>query len=100
MIRPSMKYPLCGTMLTVSQSAMVDGSYIAKMLLTRMGFNSMTKRILFFGPPSLRCFGFTDTYTDQGISQLQMLVSHIQQQDVIGQLIHILLGKLQLLIGL
>ena len=62
--------------------------------------NAKTKRLLFFGPPSLGCFGFTDTYMDQGISQVQMLLSHMRHQDEIGILLQILLENLQLIIGL
>jgi len=36
---------------------------------TAMGFNKMTKCLLLFGPRSLGAYGFTDTYTDQGIWQ-------------------------------
>jgi len=41
-----------------------------------MGFNKMTKRLLFFGPPNIGAYygGFMDTYTDQqggrGVAQL------------------------------
>ena len=99
MLRPSMKCPLCGTKFTAKESAKNDRSFLPT-LLTTMGFNAKTKRLLFFGPPSLGCFGFTDTYMDQGISQVQMLLSHMRHQDEIGILLQILLEKLQLIIGL
>ena len=100
MFRPSMKYPLCGTTFTAQECAKTDRLFLPT-LLPRMGFNAKTKRLLFFGPPSLGCFGFTDTYTDQGISQVQMfLSSHMRHQDEVGILLQILLEDLQLIIGL
>ena len=99
MFRPSMKYPSCGTTFTAQECAKSDRSFLPT-LLTRMGFNAKTKRLLFFGPPSLGCFGFTDTYMDQGISQVQMLLSHMRHQDEIVILLQILLENLQLIIGL
>jgi hypothetical protein len=54
-----------------------------------MGFNKMTKRLLFFGPPKLGAYGFTDAYTDQGIAQLQMFLGHMRHNDKIAQLIYI-----------
>ena len=47
----------------------------------------MTKRLFFFGPPSLGYFGFKNNYTGQGISQVQVLLSHLRHQDEIGQMI-------------
>ena len=52
MLRPSMKYPLCGTTFTAQESAKIDRSFLPT-LLSRMGFNAKTKRLLFFGPQSL-----------------------------------------------
>ena len=54
-----------------------------------MGFNKMTKRLLFFGPLKLGAYGFTDAYTDQGIAQLQMFLGHMRHNDKIAQLIYI-----------
>ena len=65
-----------------------------------LGFNPMTKRLLFFDPPSLGCFGFTNNYTDQGISQVKMLLSHLRHQDEIGHMIQIMIENAQLAIGL
>lgn len=98
MVRPSMKYPLCGTTFMSSESATIDRSYFPT-ILSKMGFNFKTKRLLFFGPPSLGCFGFTDTYTDQGFFQIQSLLSHVRHNDEIGQIMHILVENVQLVIG-
>jgi hypothetical protein len=54
------------------------------------------KSLLFFGPTSLECFGFTDTNTDtdQGIFQLQiLLLSHIRCHSKLGLLIRILASR-------
>ena len=53
-----------------------------------------------FRPTILRCFGFSDTYIDQGIFQLQMLLSHLRCCDKLGLLIWILVETLHLIIGL
>ena len=93
-----MKFPLCGTPFTAPECEIIDQSYFPT-LLSRMGLNPMTKRLLFFGPPSLGCFGFTNSYTDQGISQVQMLLSHLRHQDEIGHMIQIMIENAQLVIG-
>ena len=99
MLRPAMKYPLCGTTFTAHECEIIDRSYFPT-LLSWMGFNPITKLLLFFGPPSLGCFGFTNTYTDQGISQVQMLLSHLRHKDEIGHMIQIMIENVQLVIGL
>jgi hypothetical protein len=51
----------------------------------------MTKQLLFFGPPDeLGAFGFTDTWTDQGIAQIQLLLDHLRQDTEIAEALHIL----------
>jgi hypothetical protein len=64
-----------------------------------MGFNCCTKQLLLFGPPSLGAFGFTNTWTNQGIAQIQLLLGHLRKNEEIGKLTHILLETLQLVIG-
>jgi hypothetical protein len=61
-----------------------------------MGFKKITKRLLFFGPPILGAFGCTDTFTDQGIAQLQLLLGHLRHNDDIAKIKYILLEQLQL----
>ncbi len=91
MLRPSMKYPLCGTTLSKKECDIVDRSYLP-YLLSQMGFNKNIKRLILFGPPLLGCFGFTDTFTDQGIC-------HLSLKQEIGTLLLILIEHLQLKIG-
>jgi hypothetical protein len=64
-----------------------------------MGINRCTKQLLLFGPTSPGAIGFTNTWTDQGIAQVQLLMGHLRQQGEIGQLTIILLEILQLDIG-
>ena len=99
MLRPAMKYPLCGTTFTAHECEIIDRSYFST-LLSNMGFNPMTKRLFFFGPPSLGYFGFKNNYTGQGISQVQMLLSHLRHKDEIGHMIQIMIENAQLAIGL
>ena len=68
-------------------------------LLTHMGFNKMAKQLLFYSLPNLGAFGFTDTYTDQGIAQLQMFLGQLRHDNELAQLVHVLLEKLQLHMG-
>ena len=56
-----------------------------------MGINRCTKQLLLFGPTSLGATGFTNTWTDQGIAQVQLLMGHLRQHEEIGQLTIILL---------
>ena len=52
-----------------------------------------------FGPPSLGAIGFTNTWTDQGIAQIQLFLGQIQKKEEIGLLLHITMENLQLVIG-
>ena len=63
--------------------------------LSHMGINRCTKQLLLFGPTSLGEIGFTNTWTDQGIAQVQLLMGHLRQQEEIGQHTIILLEFLQ-----
>ena len=98
MLHPAMKYTLSSTTLTVHECVRVDRSYLPT-LLSRMGFNRCTKQLLLFGPPSLGAFGFTNTWTDQGIVQIQLLLGHLRKDEEIRVLTNILLETLQLVIG-
>jgi hypothetical protein len=98
MLCPAMKYSLSSTTLTVHECIRVDWSYLPT-LLSRMDFNRCTKQLLLFGPPSLGAFGFTNTWTNQGIAQIQLLLGHLHKDEEIGELSNILLETLQLVIG-
>ena len=98
MLRPAMKYSLSCTTLSHPECDMVDRSYLPT-LLSRMGINKCTKRLLLFGPPSLGALGFTNTWTDQGIAQVQLLLGHLRQGQEIGQLLQVLMETLQMVIG-
>ena len=69
MLCPAMKYSLSCTALSHPECDMVDRNYLPT-LLSWMGNNRCTKRLLLFGPPSLGALGFTNTWTDQGIAQV------------------------------
>ena len=101
MLQPAMKYLLCSSTFTFQQCPQIDRSYMPT-LLTRTGFNKITKRLLFYGPPNLGAFGFTDTYTDQGIAHLQMFLGQLRHDNELAQLMHmhILLEKVQLQMGI
>ena len=88
----------CSTNLTSHECVRVDWSY-HPTFLSRMGFNRSTKQLLLFGPPSLGAIGFTNTWTDQSIAQIQLLLGHLCKNKEIGVLIKILLETLQLVIG-
>jgi hypothetical protein len=98
MLHPAMKYTLSSTTLSRSECTQVDRSYLPTFL-SHMGINRCTKQLLLFGPTSLGAIGFTNTWTDQGIAQVQLLMGHLRQQGEIGQLAIILLEILQLVIG-
>ena len=75
-------YSLSSTTLTIHECVRVDRSYLPT-LLSRMGFNRYIKQLLLFGPPSLGAFGFTNTWTDQGIAQIQLLLGHLRKNEEI-----------------
>ena len=98
MLYPAMKYSLSCTTLSHPECDMVDRSYLPT-LLSWMGINRYTKCLLLFGPPSLGALGFTNTWTDQGIAQVQLLLGHLRQGQEIGQLLQVLMETLQMVIG-
>ena len=98
MLHPAMKYSLSCTTLSHPECDMVDRTYLPT-LLSQMGINKCTKRLLLFGPPSLGGLGFTNTWTDQGIAQVQLLLGHLCQGQEIGQLLQVLMETLQMVIG-
>ena len=98
MLHPAMKYALSSTTLTTQECAKVDRSYLPT-LLSWMGINHCTKQTLLFGPPSPGALGFTNTWTDQGIAQVQLLLGHLRQDTDIGKLMQIVMENLQLVIG-
>jgi hypothetical protein len=98
MLCPAMKYTLSSNTLAIYECVRVDRSYLPT-LLSRMGFNRFTKQLLLFGPSSLGAFGFTNTWTDQSIAQIQLFLGHLRKNEGIRVLTNILLETLQLVIG-
>ena len=92
-----MKYTLSSTTLTSHECFRVNQSYLPT-LLSRSSFNQSAKQLLLFGPPSLSAFGFTNTWTDQDIAQIQLLPAHLCKNEEIGVLTNIILQTLQLVI--
>jgi hypothetical protein len=97
MLCPAMKYSLSCTTLSHPECNTVDRSYLLT-LLSRMGISKCTKRLLLFGPPSLGALGFTNTWTDQRIAQVQLLLGHLCQGQEIGQLVQVQMETLQMVI--
>ena len=83
MLRPAMKYTLSSTTLTTQECAKVDRSYLPT-LLSWICIHCCTKQTLLFGPPSLGALAFTNTWTDQGIAKVQLLLGHLRQDANIG----------------
>jgi hypothetical protein len=98
MLCPAMKYSLSCTTLSHSECDRVDRSYLPT-LLSQVGINKCTKRLLLFGIPSLGALGFTNTWTDQEIAQVQLLLGHLRQGQETGQLLQALMETLQMVIG-
>ena len=98
MLRPAIKYSLSCTTLSHPECDMVDRSNLP-ILLSWMSINKCTKRLLLFGPPSLGALGFTNTWTDQGTAQVQLLLGHLHQGQEICQLLQVLMETLQMMIG-
>jgi hypothetical protein len=98
MLQPAMKYTLSSTTLNKLECIQVDQSYLST-ILSHMGFNRNTKQLILFGPPSLGAIGFTNTWTDQGIAQVQLFLGQIRKKEEIGLLLHIIMENLQLVIG-
>ena len=77
-----------------------DRQVISSYIAIQDGIQCQNKTASFLWSSIFGCFGFTDTYMDQGISQVQMFLIHMRHQDEIVILLQILLENLQLIIGL
>ena len=64
-----------------------------------MGILSKTSRKLIFAPYYDSGFAFADTWIQQGLQHLQLLIGHLCHQDQVGNLLHINIDTLQILLG-
>ena len=64
-----------------------------------MGLSSKTDRKLIFAPCHYSGFTISDTWIQQGLQHLQLLLGHLCQLDQVGNLLRINIETLQILIG-
>ena len=98
MWRPSFEYPLPITCFSKQQCCTLQkiftGPFLSKMVIC-----SKTSRKLIFAPYHYSGFAFADTWIQQGLQHLQLLIGHLRHQDQVGNLLQININTLQLLLG-
>jgi hypothetical protein len=100
MIQPILRYPLGATSFTPTQCATLDASFIGP-ILSKMGLSSKTPRAIIYGPTDQGGgLGHGNTETMQGQEHLTLILSHLRQQDQLGQVMRISLDTLNLFLGL
>ena len=98
MWRPSFEYPLPITCFSKQQCSILQKIFTGPFL-SKMGISSKTSRKLIFAPYHYSGFAFADTWVQQGLQHLQLLIGHLCHQDQVGNLLQINIDTLQLLLG-
>jgi ribonuclease HI len=96
--RPSLTYSLEVTNLSQKDCDKIQSKAISH-ILAKAGYNRNMPRSVVFGPSSLGGIGFTNLYTEQGVSHIHSYIRHTRANDAIGKLMHISLDYLQLTAG-
>jgi ribonuclease HI len=97
--RPSLTYSLEVTNLSRKECDTIQSKAISH-ILAKSGYNRHMPRSVVFGPSSLGGIGFTDLYTEQGVSHIHSYIRHTRANDTIGKMMKIALDQLQLTAGI
>ena len=98
MWRPSIECPFPITCFSKEQCCLLQKAFTGPFL-SKMGLSSKTDRKLIFVPYHYSGFAIADTWVQQGIQHLQLLLGHFCQHDQVGNLHCINIETLQILIG-
>jgi hypothetical protein len=80
MWRPSFEFPLPITCFSKQQCDILQKIFTGPFL-SKMGIFSKTSRKLIFAPYRFIGFAFADTWVQQGLKHLQLLIGHLRHQD-------------------
>ena len=98
MWRPSFEFPLPITCFSKQQCCILQKIFTGPFL-SKMGISSKTSRKLIFASYHYSGFAFADTWVQQGLQHLQLLIGHLCHQYQVGNLLQINRDTLQLLLG-
>jgi hypothetical protein len=95
---PKVSYPLSTTSLTEQQCDHIQLPAVCTVL-PKLHINRNTARSIVFGPLELGGFTLPNVFTAQCISQIRLLIGHLQWGDKTSVLLRISMSYLQLIIG-
>ena len=98
MWRPSFEFPLPITCFSKEQCHLLQKAFTGPFL-SKMGLSSKTNRKLIFAPYHYSGFAIADTWVQQGLQHLQLLLGHLCQQDQMGNLRSVNIETLEILLG-
>jgi hypothetical protein len=98
MWKPSFEFPLPITCFSKQQCGTLQKIFAGPFIF-KMRISSKTSRKLIFAPYRFSGFAFADTWVQQGLQHLQLLIGHLRHQDQVGNLLKINRDTLQLLLG-
>lgn len=96
---PSIKYVLPATSISsdVLKKMQIP---ITNTVLTKFGYNRHMPRAVVFAPITLGGLGLLDLYTEQGCSQILLLLSHLRAQSYLSTTMIIMLESYQVAAGM
>lgn len=97
-LRPKLVYPLASSSLTQAQCRSIQSPVMAA-ILPKLHLNRHTPHAIIYGEHLYGGLHFPDLYTDQGYSQLKLLIGHLKLAGETGNFILIALAHTQLHIG-
>jgi hypothetical protein len=95
---PSVAYSLLITHLSKTNIRKIQ-SPATRACLMKTGFNRNTAHIVVFGPAFHSGLGFRDLFTEQGVSQVLLLLRHLRADSPQGKLFRIAIDWWQLVMG-
>ena len=96
--RPSFEFPLPITCISKEQCCLLQKAF-TDPFLSKIGSSSKVNRKLIFAPYHYSGFAIADTWVQQGLEHLRLLLGHLCQQDQVENLLGIYIETLQIIIG-
>jgi hypothetical protein len=96
---PSIKYVLPATSITRDVLKKMQKP-ITNTVLTKLGFNRHMPRAVVFAPITLGGLGLLDLYTEQGCSQILLIISHIRAQSHLSETMMCMFESYQVTTGM
>jgi hypothetical protein len=96
---PSVKYVLPVTSICLNKLRNIQKSSVSS-ILSRLGYNKHMPRSVVFASKARGGIGLLNLPTEQGVSQIQLLISHLRAKSYLYDTILILLESFQLVSGI